>query len=333
MTALQTAATAGQGRLGITIPLPRLALSGLLTHAQNLADAGYTDVWTAEGPGTSDGFTPLAVASAVPRLRLATGVVPVVSRGPATLAQTAASLADLAPGRVVVGIGSSSKFVMEAWNDASFARPYERVRDTLRFLRRALRGEVISHEYGSFRVERFRLSWVPETPPGLMVAALRERMLRLAGREADGAMLTLLSADHAARVSAIVREEGDSAEIVARILIAPTEDPALARAAGRRLLGTYLSIPAYAEFHRWLGSEQALRRSWELWAAGRRAEAALAVPDEIVDALVGFGTPDRWRAHVERYRDNGVDTPVVALLPVEGVDSLDAACALARATG
>lgn len=319
--------------LGITIPLAGVPLVDQLETYRHLAAAGYTQLWSAEGPGMPDAFTPLAVASTLPGIRLGTAVVPVYSRGPATLAQSVCTLADTAPGRFILGIGSSSKLMMEDWNDARFVRPFERVRDIMRFLRKVLAGETVDETYGSFHVKGFRLQEPPAVAPPIVIAALRERMLRLGGAEADGVVLNLLAADDVGAVARIVHEAGDGKEIVARIVVAPSEDAQVARDAGRRLLGTYVNAPVYADFQRWIGRGSALERSWELWAAGRRREAAEAIPDEVVDALVLHGSPEQCRAAVERYREAGVTTPVVAILPLPGMDVAAAACSLARVGG
>ncbi len=100
-----------------------------------------------------------------------------------------------APGRFTLGIGSSSNVIVERWNAMTFDKPYQRVRDTIRFLRAALSGEKVTEEYETFAVNGFRLGIaVPEQPP-ILVAALRQGMLRLAGREGDGAIVNWLSAD------------------------------------------------------------------------------------------------------------------------------------------
>ena len=171
----------------MTAPLP-----GHL-HAQRdryveLADLGYTDLWSAEADG-ADAFTPLALAAAwEPRLRLGTAIVPAYTRAPACLAQSVATLADAAPGRFAIGIGSSSNVIVERWNDVPFVEPYRKVRDVVRFLRDALAGEKIAKSYDTFQVQGFRLGIRPEQPPPILIAALRQGMLRLAGREADGAI-------------------------------------------------------------------------------------------------------------------------------------------------
>src|SRR6185295_9615231 len=142
------------------------------------------------------------------------------------LAQQVASLADAAPGRVLVGIGSSSNVIVERWNGIPFERPYQRVRDTVRFLRQALTGEKVSQEFESFSVQGFRLGIPPKEVPKILVAALRPGMLRLAGREGDGVILNWLSADDVPTVvSEVTAGAGGAArEVVARIFVLPIED-------------------------------------------------------------------------------------------------------------
>ena len=102
-------------RFGITVPFDGIALPEQRALFEQLPDLGYTDVWTAES-NANDAFTPLALASVwAPSLRLGTSIVPVYTRGPATLAMCAATLAAAAPGRFVLGLGTSSNVIVEKW--------------------------------------------------------------------------------------------------------------------------------------------------------------------------------------------------------------------------
>ena len=309
------------GSYGLTIPLGGLALHAQRDLISSLPGLGYTDVWSAEAGG-ADAFTPLALSSVwAPTLRLGTAIVPAFTRGAATIAQSAAALADAAPGRVAVGIGSSSDVIVQRWNGIPFERPYERVRDVVRFLRAALTGQKVSQAYDTFTVDGFRLLTVPEVPPRLLIAALRPGMLRLAGREGDGAILNWLSADDVRTVAPYVHRAGPDKEIVARIFVIPTADPDLARAVARTAIAGYLTVPVYRAFHEWLGRGELLGPMWKAWEAGDRKAAAASVPDEVADALVLHGTPDEIHERLARYVTAGVSTPVIALLPVPGEGS------------
>jgi len=308
-------------RYGMTIPFDNVPLHEQRDWITELADLGYTDVWSSEANG-ADAFTPLALASVwAPSLRLGTAIVPAFTRGPGCLAQSVGSLAQAAPGRVALGVGTSSDVIVESWNGIPFERPYERTRDMVRFLRQALTGEKVTASYDTFSVRGFKLGVVPPEPVPILVAALREGMLRLAGREGDGAIVNWLSADDVATVAPIVHEAAarrgtDAApEIVARIFVAPTDDADTVRGMGRFAIAAYLNVPVYAAFHEWLGRGDRLADMWRLWKEGDRKGALAAIPDSVVDELIVWGKPDACREHLQRYVDNGVSTTALALLP------------------
>jgi len=302
-------------RYGMTVPMNGIPLNEHRDWYREMVDLGYTDLWSSEAGG-QDGFTPLALAAAwAPEMRLGIAIIPAFTRGPALLAQSAASLAEAAPGRFVMGIGTSSNVIVENWNGIPFEEPYKRVRDSVRFLRKALAGEKIDEEFESFKVKGFRLQMAPlaEQPP-ILVAGLRQGMLRLAGRVGDGAILNWLSAEDVKTVAPYVHEGGEGKEIVARLFVIPTADRVKARAIARRGIAAYLNVPVYAAFHEWLGRSDQLEGMWSDWRAGDRKAALAAIPDEVVDELVIHGAPEECREHVERYREAGVTTPALAIL-------------------
>jgi probable F420-dependent oxidoreductase len=315
----------------MTVPLDGVPLDRHPELYRELAGLGYTDLWSTESNGT-DGFTPLALAAAAePRLRLGTAIVSSFTRGPALLAQSAAAMAAAAPGRFVLGLGASSDVIVRRWNGIPFDKPYSRTRDVLRFLRAALAGERVTEQYETFSVSGFRLGLVPDTPPKIMIAALRERMLRLAAREADGVILNWVSPQDVKRIAAIVHDENPAAEIVARIMVCPSPDSGAVRAIVRPLVSGYFTVPVYRAYQAWLGHGDALSGMWRAWDAGDRKAATAAVPDDIVDSLCVHGSPDDCREQLTGYMSNGVTTPVLALLP-GGLDLHDALRRLAPST-
>lgn len=312
-------------RYGMTIPFDGVPLWEQKDWIIELEDLGYTDVWSSEANG-ADAFTPLALASAwAPSLRLGCAIVPAYTRGPALLAQSVATLADAAPGRVAFGIGTSSNVIVEGWNGIPFEDPYRQVRDMVRFLRESMSGQKMTGRYGRSEVKGFRLGLLPAQQPAILIAALREGMLRLAGRDGDGAIINWLSAEDVRTVAPIVQAAGGGSvehpakEVVARIFVAPTsgsdEDRATVIGMGRYAIAAYLSVPVYAAFHEWMGRDEQLSEMWRLWGEGDRKAALAAIPESVVDELIVSGTPEQCREHIARYVDNGVTTPALALLP------------------
>jgi probable F420-dependent oxidoreductase len=240
-------------------------------------------------------------------------IIPAFTRGPGLMAMSVGAMAETAPGRFAFGIGTSSDVIVERWNGIPFDEPYKRTRDMVRFLRKALTGEKVDEQYDTFRVKGLRLGRPPEVQPPILVGALREGMLRLAGREGDGAIINWLSADD---VKQVVPHVGEGKEVVARIFVCPSEDADAVRGMGRYAISAYLNVPVYKAFHDWLGRGDDLGGMWEAWAAGDRKAAVAAIPDHVVDDLIVHGSPAECRAHVQRYVDNGVTTPALALFPM-----------------
>ncbi len=310
-------------RLGLSIPLVGVPLAQQADWLRRAEDLGYSDFWSSEVGGL-DAFSPLAAAAPVTRdARLGTAIAGIFQRGPALLAMEAAALSEAAPGRFVLGIGTSSPLVVEAWNDGHFERPWSRARDTLRFLRAVLAGKAPPADAGtSVRGRGFRLERRDFEPPPIHLAALRPRMLRLAGAEADGVVLGLLAVEDVPRVvdeARSVRTVDRPLDVVLRLGVYPTRDRDRDRAehSVRRLLAAYLNAGPYARFHEWLGRGERLAPLWEAWRAGDRRRALAAVPDELVDALFVVGPPEHCRDRIRAFAEAGVATPVVALNPSE----------------
>jgi probable F420-dependent oxidoreductase len=312
----------------MSLPLYGLPLAEQRELVSALPDLGYTDAWSSELNGI-DAFSPLTLASQwAPQLRLGIAIVGIYTRAPVALAVSAATLADLAPGRFVMGIGTSSQVAVEQWNGIPFEKPYQRSRDMLRFLREALAGGKVSHEYETFSVDGFRLEPAPKTPPALALAALRPGMIRLAAAEAGIAITNWLSPEDVPKVRAVA---GPDCELVARIFVCPTADASTARAIGRRLIAAYLTVPVYTAFHQWLGRSDVIAPMLAAWNAGDRKAALDAIPDKLVDELVVHGAAEECRERVAEYQQAGLETPIIAIMPVPGLDLPDAIRKLGRA--
>jgi probable F420-dependent oxidoreductase len=301
-------------RLSLSVPLDGVSLREHPEVCQEAERLGYTDAWSYEVDAI-DAFTPLAVIGLHTNLRLGTAIANVYTRGPATLAETAAGVAEVAPGRFNLGIGSGSQPIVELWNGGKFRKPATRVREMALFLRKAFAGERVVFEGETFRVDGFRMAKPPSEPIPIHIAALREGMLRVAGEVGDGAIINWLSAEDVKKSVAVVREAAkaagrnpDDVEITARLMVCI--DPLTPEVAmlQRRHLNAYLNVPVYKEFHRWLGREPLLSAMWTAWDSGDRKAALAAVPDVVVQDLFVAGTAEERNAHVQRYLEAGVDT-------------------------
>jgi probable F420-dependent oxidoreductase len=296
-------------RWGLTLTLPGVPLADHEQHVRRAEQAGYTDFWSGE-TNSADGFSPLALAAAwTDQARLVTGVVGVMTRGRALLAQEAAALADASGGRFALGIGASSDRIVEGWNGIPYERPYSKMKETLEFLRPALAGERAP---GGFKLELAPSHRIP-----IVLAALRGRMLRLAVEKADGAMSNFLPLAGLPKV--IERLEGapEGFEFACRFFCLEGEREQVEPLA-RFMFASYATVPVYAAFFRWLGYAEQIDPMAEAWEAKDRQRAIELAPWELIEDVFVMGSPEQMKERLQAFVVGGVTVPV--LLPVTTPD-------------
>jgi probable F420-dependent oxidoreductase len=303
-----------EGRWGLTLPLTGVPLAAHGEYVKRAEAAGYTDLWTGETAGP-DGFTPLALSAAwTERVRLGSGIVGVFQRGPALLAQEAAALADASEGRFVLGIGTSSDRIVEGWNGIPFEKPLSKIRETLEFLRPALAGERTA--------TRFKLETKPQYEVPIVIAALRGKMLQLAVEKADGAFTNFLPLDGLPQVVEGVKGAPEGFELLCRFFCLPGTREEVEPVA-RFMFSSYITVPVYTEFYKWLGWGERIQPMLDAWAAGDRQRAAAEAPWEAIEQMFIFGSPEEMKERLEAFVAGGVTTPILTpVVPPERVGEM-----------
>jgi probable F420-dependent oxidoreductase len=284
--------------------------------ARRAADLGYRSFWTAEVVGP-EAFALLgSVAPQVPALDVGTGVVALQLRTPPLLAMAAATLQALIPERdVLVGIGISSPVVAGRWHGAGYGdRPLAQVREFVTLLRACLSGEPVDFEGDFYKVSRFRLGIrLGEHRPKVVIGALNEGMLRLAGEVADGVLLNYLPATHVPWSVEQVRK-GGNARIYSYVHVGVTDRDRYLGLAQRDLF-SYATVDSYAANFSRAGYGDAVEKVRERHAARDREGAVAAISDAMVDGIDVMGDAEVVGAAVKAYADAGVDEPIVFPLP------------------
>ena len=332
---METRHPAGDAPLGVTAaPFIRSGPAAVLDLAGRADRLGYGSLWVAEVAGI-EAFSVLgAVSRTAPGLGLGTGVLPVQVRTPPLLAMAAACLQALAPDRdVLIGIGVSSPVVAAEWHGAGYpARPLPQVREFIALLRECLSGGKVNFAGEHYQVRGFRLGVeLGDRRPKIILGALGEEMLRLAGAKADGVLLNYLPASHVPWCVEQVRRGGD-ATIYANVHVG-VGDRAAAAAQARYDLFSYAVVDAYARGFTRAGFGRAVHDIRAAHEAGDRAGALAAVPDEMVDAINVTGDPALIATTIGAYRRAGVDVPVIFPLTwgATGQGALEATLQAARA--
>jgi len=285
-------------------------------------DHGYTDAWFGDG-GAPDALTTAAALGGVAEsVRIGVAVTPVYTRTPAVLAATANTLAQILPGRFVMGLGSSSQTMMKGWHGIDFEKPLTRVRETAQLVRAMLAGEKTRFDGETLRSHGYR-QFPLESPPPIYLAALRPKMVEMAAEVGDGVIFNLWPRRALPRMMEHVKKGAERAgkdwrevEIVNRAMVLVTDDKADARNRFRAAFAPYYATPVYNRFLAWAGYEDAADAIAAGWAEKDRGKTAGAMSDAMVDEIAILGDEDECRARILEDAEGGVHTHVIAPLAI-----------------
>ena len=302
--------------------------SDVVEYVREAERLGVDFAWSAEAWG-QDAVTAVAYLAAVTsRIRLGTGIMQITARVPSMIAMTALSLDRMTSGRFLLGLGVSGPQVVEGMHGTRFARPVERLRETLDIVEMALRGERIAYRGRHFTLplpdgegKSIALSMParPELP--IYLATLAPRSLELTGERAQGWLGTSFVPDRgdgflaplargAARAGRTLADLDLQAGGRLRITDDVEDTVAKLKPGMAFQLGAMGSAATnfYNDAYRRAGWEEAAYEVQRLWLDRRREAAAAAVPDDLILRSNLIGTPDMVRERIRIYRDAGVST-------------------------
>jgi F420-dependent oxidoreductase-like protein len=260
------------------------------------------------------------------------------ARSPTMTAMTAATLDQLSDGRMLLGIGSSGPQVSEGWHGVRFGKQLQRTREYVAVVRMALahqkiefHGETLDLPLpdGPGKALKLTIRPVQQSIP-IYLAALGPKNVALAGEIADGWLPVFFSPEHTAEVRAPLLEGAERAgrsldgfSICPSVNVLISDDLENARHAMRPVLGLYVGGMGSKEqnFYNRLvssyGFEREAEQVQELYLAGRKSEALMALPDDLIDLVSIVGPPARAKEKIRAFRDAGVDTLIVAPMALE----------------
>jgi probable F420-dependent oxidoreductase len=292
------------------------SLDEALERVKLAEQLGYESVYVTHVAGRESLTVLTAYAAATSRIRIGTGVVPIYTRTPATMAQTAATIDELSGGRLTLGLGVSHRPVVEGWHGQTIDRPVAEMREYAGIVRAILRGE--DPPAGEKWRTGFHLLGI-DTRPNLpiYIAGLSPTMLRLAGEIADGVVLWLCNPRYIAdvvvpEVTAGRERAGlplEGFDIVAAVPGAMTDDPQGAFAMMRRDLIPYFGLPFYRAMIERTGFGEDIA-AYDA-AAGDLEAMQAAVSDAFLRELTAVGDEQSVRAGIERYLSAGASSPCI----------------------
>lgn len=331
--------------------------ASLAQQAQDLERAGVDLVWGGEIYGYDLVSTLAFLAGQTSRMELMTGILPVYSRSPALIAQTAATIDTLSGGRFVLGLGTSGPQVIEGWHGVPFTKPMGMTRDVIEICRKVWSGDKVVHEGTAFSLplpegqgtglgKPLKLMCKPvrrDIP--IAIASIGPKNVELTAEHANiwqpihfvpdkfnDVWGDSLAAGRAKRAS-----ELGELEIIAGGAVALGSGPAVeaARKGVRDNVGFYVGGMGardknfYNDLFKRYGYEEEAVKIQDLFLSGKREEAFAAVPDEYIDLASLTGDEGRIRERIQVYKDVGVtylniDIPHSTENPLEVIEKVKA---------
>jgi len=315
------------------------SLEQAIARVQRAEELGYEAAYVTHIAGRESLTVVTAYAMRTERIRVGTGVVPIYTRTPATMAQTAWTIDDLSGGRLNLGLGVSHRPVIEGWHGQTIDRPVAEMREYVAIVRAILRGEAPPTAAPDAPAVKWRTGFQlggldprPDVP--IYVAGLSPGMLRLAGEVTDGVILWLCTPPYIRDVVIPAVREGreragkplEGFDVVAAVPAGAVEDPADAHASMRRELIPYFGLPFYRAMLERSGFGDEIAAFDAAAGAGDGDGMQSAISERFLDTLAAIGDADAVRAGVERYRAAGATSPCIGPIGKTDFDAtLDAA--------
>ena len=287
-------------RIGVmsgATPGPDGELDGLVRKARNLEARGFQSIWMANIFGLDAITAQAIVGRETERIELGTAVVPSYPRHPFAIAQQARTAAAASGGRFTLGIGLSHQVVIENMMGLSYAKPASHMQEYMAALGPLLRGEPVA-----FEGKEYKVNGALEVPEAgsvpVLIAALGDRMLRIAGQTSQGTILWMtgpatIESHIIPKISAATAEAGRPApRIVAGFPIILTQDTERAHQYISKSLAVYGQLPSY-------------RAMLDKEGAAGAADVALAGDEKYLDEAL------------DRLRDIGVTDFNAAIMPLD----------------
>ncbi|MGE0824720.1 MAG: LLM class flavin-dependent oxidoreductase [Candidatus Binatia bacterium] len=308
-------------RIGLGIPPIGLPMDFCTDLVRQAEARGFEMISVGEAWGTETCTLASALLARTERIHVGTGIISIYLRPPTLTAMQAGTLDLVAPNRVRLGLGVSTRNI-NTFHGVPWDYPVSRTREYVTILRRVLAGERVTYDGKFYQPRGFQLSMKPTGRIPIYLAAVNPQMLQLAGELADGVLLAWLPARQVplsiAEIAKGATRAGRSLsdiDIGCYIHTAVTEDREHTLQQLRRVLVGYCQANTYIQGFRQFGYSDILDEVHGYWRAGDRTKAEAAIPESMVEELYIMGTADECRAHVDRFCQAGLQLPVIAAPP------------------
>lgn len=248
---------------------------------------------------------------------LGSSIINIYSRSPTLVAMSSATLDTISGGRFTLGLGTSSKAIVEDWHGLEFSRPLERMREYVEIIRLVMSGQKVTHNGKFFNLKNFSLLIKPKrTRIPIYLAAINQKMVELTWEIADGVIFYLRPLPELKSTIAKMQSK-KKIDVTCQLITCVSTDSQKAINRAKQTIAFYVSVGnIYREFLASNGFKKETTAIFEEYKKNGLKNNHEFVTDEMVHSLSVCGTPEDIRKKIHQFIEAGIDLPILQFNPV-----------------
>ena len=294
-----------------------LSVNQVLECTKILSDTNVESIWIPETWGMENFSMLGAVANNTTTQKIGSSIINIYSRSPSTIAMGAVTTDILSNGRLVMGLGTSSLPIVEDFHGEKFDNPVQRMREYVEIIQLALTKKQINYTGKIFDLKNFTLLIEPkrQTIP-IYLAAINQKMVELTWEIGDGVIFYLRPMDEMKKTIFNMQSK-NKIDVACQIITCISNDSENAIQRAKKTLAFYVSVgKIYREFLAMNGFENETRDIFEEFKKSGFKSNHELVTDFMLNSLCIAGSPDEAKSQLNRFRDSGIDLPIIQFNPI-----------------
>jgi len=294
-----------------------LAVNQVLECSKILSKTNLDSIWVPETWGMENFSMLGAVSNNTENQKIGSSIINIYSRSPATIAMGASTVDILSKGRLILGLGTSSVPIVEDFHGQKFEKPVQRMKEYVEIIRQILSGQQVNFSGEIFNLKNFTLLLKPQRKEiPIYLAAINQKMVELTWEIADGVIFYLRPLDEIKKTISKMQEKR-KIDVACQIITCVSDDSENAINRAKKTLAFYVSV---GEIYRKFLSENGFKTETEnifdeFKKSGFRSNHEL-VTDSMLNSLCISGTPEESKSKLEKFRNAGIDLPIIQFNPV-----------------
>ena len=295
-----------------------LSVEEVLHCSKSISNSKIDSIWIPETWGMENFSTMSAVASNTDSQKIGSSIINIYSRSPSTIAMGAATVDILSKGRLILGLGTSSMPIVEDFHGNKFSNPVQRMKEYVEIIRLALSKKQMNYSGKVFQLNNFTLLIEPKRKSiPIYLAAINEKMVNLTWEIADGVIFYLRPLEEMKKTITKMQSK-KRIDVTCQIITCISEDSEIAILRAKKTLAFYISVGnIYREFLSKNGFQNETNNIFdEFKKTGFKSNHEL-VTEKMLNSLCIAGNPNESKKQLQKFRDSGVDLPIIQFNPIE----------------